>query len=93
MQHSGARFAILDKESAHLKDAMLNDWGVEKVIVDSDTGKPGCEFQDMLEKAEPKTWWDFEPLESEEELISLCYTSGTTVSWLAVRKSCLFCEV
>lgn len=78
VQHAEARFAIIDKDSAGLKDSMLKEWGVEKVIVDSDTGKPGCEYQDMLDKAEKRTWWSFEPLESEEELMSICYTSGTT---------------
>ena len=72
VQHSGARFAIVDRELGHLKEAMLGEWGVEKVIVDQDTGKVGCEFQDMLDKAEPKTWYDFDMVEDEDELMSIC---------------------
>lgn len=79
VQHCGARFAVLDKESASLKESMLSEWGVEKVIIDQDSGKVAeCEFSAMLDKAPKRTWWDFEPLEDEDEMIAICYTSGTT---------------
>ncbi|KAI9023982.1 AMP-dependent synthetase and ligase [Hyaloraphidium curvatum] len=78
IKHSGARFAVVDKDLAHLKEEM-NEWGVERVIIDGDTGIVGQdEYATVLSEAEPRTWWSFDVLENEDELISLCYTSGTT---------------
>jgi fatty-acyl-CoA synthase len=74
LEHSGARFALIDRELEPLA-APLDLSGLTVVRVD-DTGEPGDPYEDLLATAspdEPESW-----LEDEEETISINYTSGTT---------------
>jgi acyl-CoA synthetase (AMP-forming)/AMP-acid ligase II len=74
LEHSGARFILLDAELDDLV-APLELPGL-RVIRCSDTGAPGDPYEDFLAaapRAMPASW-----LEDEEETISINYTSGTT---------------
>jgi fatty-acyl-CoA synthase len=74
LQHSGARFLFVDAElEALVKPLDLR--GVQVVRVD-DTGDRGDPYEDFLAAGSPdvvESW-----LESEEEMLAINYTSGTT---------------
>ena len=74
LEHSGARYLLLDAELAELVDPIdLN--GVRVIRVD-DTGTHEDPYEQFLANASPdrpESW-----LEHEEETISINYTSGTT---------------
>ena len=74
LEHSGARYLLLDGEFDDLI-APLDLSGLT-VIRCLDTGAPGDPYEDFLAAASPAmpTSW----LEHEEETISINYTSGTT---------------
>jgi len=71
LEHSGARFAIVDHELAHLVDG-----AAAEVIRVDDTGGPTDPYEQFLgtgsSSAEPL------PIKDEEQVISINYTSGTT---------------
>ena len=74
LEHSGARYLLLDVELEALV-APLELAGVT-VIRCADTGAPGDPYEQFLAAASqvmPASW-----LEDEEETISINYTSGTT---------------
>jgi fatty-acyl-CoA synthase len=71
LEHSGARFVIVDHELAHLVEARP---GLE-VIVDQDEAGPGNPYEAFLASADPVPLAD--PA-NEEDPISINYTSGTT---------------
>jgi fatty-acyl-CoA synthase len=74
LQHSGARYLLLDTELETLAEQAGLD-GVT-VIRCADTGEPGDPYEEFLAGASPvrpESW-----LEDEEETISVNYTSGTT---------------
>jgi fatty-acyl-CoA synthase len=74
LEHSGARYLLLDTELEGLV-APLQLLGVT-VIRCADTGAAGDPYEDFLARASqalPASW-----LEDEEETISINYTSGTT---------------
>jgi fatty-acyl-CoA synthase len=74
LDHSGARFLLLDEEFAPAV-ASLDLSGVE-VVRCADTGATEDPYEAFLagaSPAEPESW-----LEHEEETISINYTSGTT---------------
>jgi fatty-acyl-CoA synthase len=74
LQHSGARYLLLDASLAELA-APLDLAGVT-VIRCANTGAPGDPYEELLagaSPARPPSW-----LEHEEETISINYTSGTT---------------
>ena len=72
LEHSGARFVIVDHELAGLVEGAK---GVE-VIVDGDTGEPGDAYEQFLRSGSPS--FEPVPVADEEEPISINYTSGTT---------------
>jgi fatty-acyl-CoA synthase len=72
IDHSGARFAIIDHELAHLVEGSS---GVEIVRCD-DTGEPGDPYEEFL--ASGTGLFQPVPVEDEEQPISINYTSGTT---------------
>jgi fatty-acyl-CoA synthase len=74
LQHSGARFLLLDTEL----ETLAGQAGLDGVTVIrcADTGEPGDPYEELLAGASPErpaSW-----LEHEEETISVNYTSGTT---------------
>ena len=74
LQHSGAKFLFVDAELEGLiKPLELGDMKVVRV---DDTGAAGDPYEDFLagSSPEPVESW----LESEDETISINYTSGTT---------------
>jgi fatty-acyl-CoA synthase len=74
LEHSGARFLLLDADLAGLVDP--NGLGDVQVIRVDDTGAPDDPYEQLLADASPErpaSW-----LEHEEETISINYTSGTT---------------
>jgi fatty-acyl-CoA synthase len=74
LEHSGARFLLLDAEYEELIAPIQVD-GVHVIRVD-DTGLPGDPYEDLLAAAvseQPQS-----RLEDEDEAISINYTSGTT---------------
>jgi fatty-acyl-CoA synthase len=74
LEHSGARFLLVDAELARLVDP-IDVSGMRLIRVD-DTGSPDDPYEQLLADASPDrpaTW-----LEHEEETISINYTSGTT---------------
>jgi fatty-acyl-CoA synthase len=74
LEHSGARYLLLDSELEALV-APLELAGVT-VIRCADTGAPEDPYEEFLatgSRAEPASW-----LDDEEETISINYTSGTT---------------
>ena len=74
LQHSGAKFLFVDAELEGLiKPLELGDMKVVRV---DDTGAAGDPYEDFLAggSPEPVESW----LESEDETISINYTSGTT---------------
>jgi fatty-acyl-CoA synthase len=72
LEHSGARFAFVDHEFAHL----VGDRGDLTVVRVDDTGAPGDPYEAFLAggSADPVA----SVLEDENEPISINYTSGTT---------------
>jgi fatty-acyl-CoA synthase len=74
LEHSGARFVIVDHELAGLVEGVK---GVE-VIVDGDTGEPGDPYEQFLRSGSPS--FEPVPVTDEEDPISVNYTSGTTGS-------------
>jgi fatty-acyl-CoA synthase len=72
LDHSGARFAVVDHELRHLAEGAP---GVE-VIVDGDTGEPDDAYERFL--ASGSGSFEPEPVRDEEDVISINYTSGTT---------------
>jgi fatty-acyl-CoA synthase len=74
LQHSGARYLLLDTELEALTEPL--DLAGMTVIRCADTGVPGDPYEELLagaSPARPESW-----LEDEEETISINYTSGTT---------------
>jgi fatty-acyl-CoA synthase len=74
LQHSGARYLLLDTELEALTEPL--DLAGITVIRCDDTGVPGDPYEELLAGASPErpvSW-----LEHEEETISINYTSGTT---------------
>jgi fatty-acyl-CoA synthase len=74
LQHSGARYLLLDTELEALTEPL--DLAGMTVIRCDDTGVPGDPYEELLAGASPtrpESW-----LEHEEETISINYTSGTT---------------
>jgi fatty-acyl-CoA synthase len=74
LQHSGARYLLLDTEL----EALAGHAGLDGVTVIryADTGEPGDPYEELLagsSPVRPASW-----LEHEEETISVNYTSGTT---------------
>jgi fatty-acyl-CoA synthase len=74
LEHSGARFLLLDAELAELIEPIHVD-GVHVIRVD-DTGRAGDPYEDLLAAANPEQ--PQSRLEDEDEAISINYTSGTT---------------
>ena len=74
LEHSGARFLLLDAEFAPLVDPI--DLGGMRVIRVDDTGSPDDPYEQFLADASPDR--PASRLEHEEETISINYTSGTT---------------
>jgi fatty-acyl-CoA synthase len=74
LRHSGSRFLFVDAEFEGLVKPL--DLGDMKVVRVDDTGAPGDPYEDFLAggSPEPVASW----LESEDETISINYTSGTT---------------
>jgi fatty-acyl-CoA synthase len=74
LQHSGARYLLLDTELEPLTEPL--DLAGVTVIRCDDAGGPGDPYEELLAGASPmrpESW-----LEHEEETISINYTSGTT---------------
>jgi fatty-acyl-CoA synthase len=74
LAHSGARFAFVDAELLPLLKPL--DLGGLRVVRIDDTGSPGDPYEDFLETGSTAlvpSW-----LGSEDEAISINYTSGTT---------------
>jgi fatty-acyl-CoA synthase len=74
LQHSGARYLLLDTELEALTEP-LDLTGITVIRCD-DAGVPGDPYEELLASASPErpeSW-----LEHEEETISINYTSGTT---------------
>ena len=74
LQHSGARYLLLDTELEALTEPL--DLAGITVIRCDDAGVPGDPYEELLASASPErpeSW-----LEHEEETISINYTSGTT---------------
>jgi fatty-acyl-CoA synthase len=71
LDHSGARFAIADHELAHLAEG-----SAAHVVRVDDTGEPSDPYEQFLETGSGFT--EPVPVEDEEALISINYTSGTT---------------
>jgi fatty-acyl-CoA synthase len=74
LQHSGARYLLLDTELEPLTEPL--DLAGVTVIRCDDAGGPGDQYEELLAGASPirpESW-----LEHEEETISINYTSGTT---------------
>jgi fatty-acyl-CoA synthase len=72
LEHSGARLAVVDHELAHLVQGVQ---GVE-VVVDGDSDGSENPYERFLLTG--AGWSDPAPLEDEEQVISINYTSGTT---------------
>ena len=72
LEHSGARFAIVDHEFAHL---VRDVEGVE-VVVDEDADDPANPYERFLLTGSGSS--DLAPVTDEEDVISINYTSGTT---------------
>jgi fatty-acyl-CoA synthase len=74
LQHSGSKFLFVDAELEGLIKPL--DLGDMKVVRVDDTGAAGDPYEDFLagSSPEPVESW----LESEDETISINYTSGTT---------------
>src|SRR5262245_22812675 len=71
LEDSGARYLVVDRELEEL----VADSGAERIVV-HDTGASGDPYEDFLATGSdeaPESW-----LESEDEPISINYTSGTT---------------
>jgi fatty-acyl-CoA synthase len=74
LQHSGSKFLFVDAELEGLIKPL--DLGDLKVVRVDDTGAAGDPYEDFLAGGSPEhveSW-----LESEDETISINYTSGTT---------------
>jgi fatty-acyl-CoA synthase len=74
LQHSGSKFLFVDAELEGLIKPL--DLGGMKVVRVDDTGAAGDPYEDFLAGGPPdpvESW-----LESEDETISINYTSGTT---------------
>ena len=74
LEHSGARFVLVDHEYEHLVESAPD--GVERIIRIDDTGAPGDPYEDFLAQGSPK--WRPAALDDEDAPISINYTSGTT---------------
>jgi fatty-acyl-CoA synthase len=73
LEHSGARFLLLDAELEPLVAQMALP---DVTVIRSDRGDTECQYERFLRAASremPDSW-----LEDEEETISINYTSGTT---------------
>ncbi|KXS09379.1 AMP-dependent synthetase and ligase [Gonapodya prolifera JEL478] len=80
LKHAGARFAIIDRDSTHLA-SVATAAGVERVIIDHDTGSvETSDFEKWIEASPMRHWWSYPGwnLKDENDLMSICYTSGTT---------------
>src|SRR3972149_6525097 len=74
LRHSGARFLFVDAEfEPAVKPLDLS--GLRVIRVD-DTGAPGDPYEDFLAQASPAPVPS--QLQTEEEVLSINYTSGTT---------------
>ena len=81
LEHSGARALVVDTELAHLVEPSLDALPDLKLIVSVEdvpggTRLPGPDYESFLLSGspEPIDW----PLEDEDEVIAIDYTSGTT---------------
>ncbi|EJD47843.1 acetyl-CoA synthetase-like protein [Auricularia subglabra TFB-10046 SS5] len=77
LEHSGAKFILVDSEWAHLVEGHNIP-----VIVSHDTGRPGCPYEAFLEHGRrvsgERGWTGLEIETDENAAATLCYTSGTT---------------
>jgi fatty-acyl-CoA synthase len=73
LDHSGARFLLVDRELEHL---VADAGSTLEVIRVDDTGAPGDPYEDLLAGGSPEPL-DYSPAD-EEETIAIDYTSGTT---------------
>jgi fatty-acyl-CoA synthase len=74
LQHSGARFVFVDAELEPVIKPL--DLSVVRVVRVDDTGAPGDPYEDFLaggSATPPESW-----LQSEDEMLAINYTSGTT---------------
>jgi fatty-acyl-CoA synthase len=81
LEHSGAKALVVDTELAHLVEPSLNSLPELKLIVNVEdvaggTRLPGPDYESFLASGspEPIDW----PLDDEDEVIAIDYTSGTT---------------
>ncbi len=74
LEHSGSKMLFVDAELEKLVDP-LDTSGIEIVRID-DTGEPGDPYEDYLSGGSAKALPS--PLEDEEEIVCINYTSGTT---------------
>jgi fatty-acyl-CoA synthase len=81
LNHSGAKALIVDTELASLVEPVLDQCEALEIIVNVDDGGegvrlPGAEYEKFLVTGTPDELdW---PLDDEEDVISINYTSGTT---------------
>ena len=71
LEHSGARFLLLDRELAHLAP----EDGPETIVI-ADTGGDDDPYEQLLLEGDAS--FEPAPVEDEEDVISINYTSGTT---------------
>ncbi|KAL4244846.1 hypothetical protein ABKN59_001560 [Abortiporus biennis] len=77
LEHSGAKFIIVDHEYAKLtQNAKV------PVLVSNDTGRVGCPYEAFLSSgrrfSQEKGWAGLQWESNEDSAAALCYTSGTT---------------
>ena len=70
VEHSGSRILFVDRELAHLAPT-----GIETVVI-ADTGGDDDEYEQFL--AGGTASFELVPVQDEEDVISINYTSGTT---------------
>src|SRR5262249_47290209 len=78
VRHSGSRLLVVDASLAHLVEPLAADGAAERILVcgEGESSFPAERYDDLLACAgdgEPK-----DRLESENDTISINYTSGTT---------------
>ncbi|KAJ3326117.1 hypothetical protein HDU93_002543, partial [Gonapodya sp. JEL0774] len=87
IKHSGARFAIIDRDSETFAPACLES-GVERVIVDHDTGDAATsDFEKWIFASKEKHWWGYPGwnIKDEEDLIG---TTGNPKGVMHSFRSC-----
>ena len=70
VEHSGSRILFVDRELAHLAPT-----GIETVVI-ADTGGDDDEYEQFLARGTAS--FELVPVQDEEDVISINYTSGTT---------------